>query len=230
MKNSCHPEFLEGLIFPLFLSNTEHICRNALCRKGLTIHGKVVDSRLITEKHGRLHNACCGKGSYSVYFHEKMKNRYEICSPRITDMMFRLARTLLGRYDEAEDAVNDTIEKLWRRQHWNEIVNPEAFAISAVRNTCIDRIRSRKETTDRVPDTVHESETDSRSDIEMVRKALEKLPERQKWAVHMKDIEGFSTREISEMSGIPENHIRTILSRARKRLKEIIEEDMRYGL
>lgn len=178
-----------------------------------------------------MYNVCCVKTHCPVYRHEAMKDRYEICSPRITDMMFRLARTLLGRYDEAEDAVNDTIEKLWRRRrYWDRISNPEAFAISAVRNTCIDRLRSRKDTTDRIPDAMQENETESRSDIEMVRKALEKLTERQRWAIHLKDIEGFSTREISEMSGIPENHIRTILSRARKRLKEIIEEDMRYGL
>ena len=46
--------------------------------------------------------------------------------------------------------------------------------------------------------------------------------------LHLKDIEGYATHEIARMLGVEENQVRTILSRARRGLRETIEK-MDYG-
>ena len=61
-------------------------------------------------------------------------------------------------------------------------------------------------------------------------KAIQKLPEKQRITVHLKDIEGYSTKEVAEILETDESNVRTILSRSRKALREIIEKEFGYGI
>lgn len=147
-----------------------------------------------------------------------MRNEEEIFTEPVLDSMFRYAMSLLGDRDEAMDAVHDVLEKLFR--HKNPCLNsPRAFAMRAVRNKCIDRIRARKETSDRIPDAGQRAEADRWSEIQMVREAMSGLPEVQRTVLHLKDIEGFPSKEIAQIMGTGEGHVRMILSRARKALR-----------
>ena len=149
-----------------------------------------------------------------------------IFSSPVHDRLYRYARTLLSDSEEAMDTVHDVLERLWKRHTGeNGIENPEAFALRSVRNSCIDRLRTRKETTDAIPDTGQGPWAEHWSDIQLVRMAIGRLPEKQRTAVHLKDIEGFTTAEIAGIMGTGENQVRAILSRARKALKEIIIDD-----
>ena len=56
------------------------------------------------------------------------------------------------------------------------------------------------------------------------------LPERQRVAIHLKDIEGYSTKEVADILETDEANVRTILSRSRKALREIIEKEFGYGI
>ena len=59
---------------------------------------------------------------------------------------------------------------------------------------------------------------------ELVRRALGCLPERQREVLHLKDIEGYSTREIAGMVACDEAQVRVILSRARNGLREVLKK------
>ena len=153
-----------------------------------------------------------------------MRKDLYIFSEPVRDRMYRYAMTLLGDRDEAMDAVQDVAGKLWRMGPAMEKVrNPEAFAIRSVRNFCIDRLRCRKSVSrEMFPEIAHVAEADRWADVQLVRMAIGKLPEKQRTVVHLKDIEGFGTDEIAAVLGIQGNQARMILSRARKALKEII--------
>ena len=145
--------------------------------------------------------------------------------------MFRLACSILGRSDEAQDMMQDVAERILRRQESLEDVrNIDSFLAKAVRNACIDRIRRRKETTPKIPDIPDEKNPDRWNDRQIVHKALSKLPERQRLAVHLKDIEGYSNKELADILETDETNVRTILSRGRKALREIIEKEIGYGI
>lgn len=158
-------------------------------------------------------------------------NGRNIFEQKRLDFMFRLACSILGRNDEAQDMMQDVAERILRRQESLEDVrNIDSFLARAVRNACIDRIRRRKETTPKIPDVPDEKNPDRWNDRQMVHRALSKLPERQRLAVHLKDIEGYSNKELADILETDETNVRTILSRGRKALREIIEKEIGYGI
>lgn len=158
-------------------------------------------------------------------------NGRNIFGQKRLDFMFRLACSILGRSDEAQDMMQDVAERILRRQESLEDVrNIDSFLAKAVRNACIDRIRRRKETTPKIPDVPDEKNPDRWNDRQMVHRALSKLPERQRLAVHLKDIEGYSNKELAYILETDETNVRTILSRGRKALREIIEKEIGYGI
>lgn len=69
------------------------------------------------------------------------QTEFDIRIVPLRDRLYRFARTLLGRGDEAEDVVHDVLERLWRRHESLRVENPEAFAMTAVRNAAVDRLR-----------------------------------------------------------------------------------------
>ena len=84
-------------------------------------------------------------------------NGRNIFGQKRLDFMFRLACSILGRSDEAQDMMQDVAERILRRQESLEDVrNIDSFLAKAVRNACIDRIRRRKETTPKIPDVPDE--------------------------------------------------------------------------
>ena len=158
-------------------------------------------------------------------------NGRNIFGQKRLDFMFRLACSILGKNNEAQDMMQDVAERILRRQESLEDVrNIDSFLAKAVRNACIDRIRRRKETTPKIPDIPDEKNPDRWNDRQIVHKALSELPERQRMAVHLKDIEGYSHKELADILETDETNVRTILSRGRKALREIIEKEIGYGI
>ena len=145
--------------------------------------------------------------------------------------MFRLACSILGRSDEAQDMMQDVAEKILRR-HGNlkDVENIDAFITRSVQNACIDRIRKRRDTTPKIPELPDRRNSDIWSDRQLVHRSLARLPERQRIAIHLKDIEGYSSKEIAKIMETDEANVRTLLSRGRRALKEIIEKEEGYGI
>lgn len=146
-------------------------------------------------------------------------------------MLLGLAYSILGNREDAEDVVQDVCARLLSKQFFPSLVrNPEAFAARSVMNACVDSIRRRKDKVDlqNIPEPV--SVPENREDRELVRIAMAQLPDRQRLVVYLKDIAGYPTEEIAAMLSIPENHVRTMLSRARKSLRDLIMKNQNYGL
>lgn len=151
--------------------------------------------------------------------------RKEFFSQEKADSLWRFATSILGDEESAKDVVQDVFEKVWTRTL--PILNLDAYVTRAVRNACIDLIRSRKEVTDELPEVAGDS-VERWDDRELVRMAMSQLSERQRTVVHLKDIEGYSYEEISQVVGVQENQVRTILSRARKTMRDYIENEMNH--
>ena len=158
-------------------------------------------------------------------------NGRNIFGPKRLDFMFRLACSILGRSDEAQDMMQDVAERVLRKKEGlQEVENIDAFLTRSVRNACIDRLRRRKDTTPKIPEVPDEKSPEGWSDRQLVHKALARLPEKQRLAVHLKDIEGYSGKEIARILETDEANVRTILSRGRRALREIIEKEIGYGI
>lgn len=156
---------------------------------------------------------------------------------RIQDKLFRLAKRLLVSREEAQDATQEILLKLWsKKSDWDKIQNMEALAMTMTKNYCLDQLKSKRASqvsmTDlkiiRVDEKSHSIESEDR--LKWVEKIVNSLPENQKLVFHFRDVEGYSFEEISELIQLDEGHIRTLLSRARKKIREELEKIDRYGI
>ena len=155
------------------------------------------------------------------------------------DRIFRLAKSMLGSRAEAEDAVQDVLEKLWRqRGSLDGYENIEAFVYATTRNLSIDRIRSRNTRHEKAGGIAYESECtaemgrtiearDMKGAIEGI---IATLPERQQAVIHLRDVEELEFGEIAAATGMDETNVRVALSRARKAVREQMIKIMNHGI
>lgn len=147
------------------------------------------------------------------------------------DKLFRVAFTLLGNRQEAEDTLQDVFLKLWNmRNRLSEYNSVEALGVTMTKNLCLDKLRSyknRKQNDEEVETmTLHAGnpdpaqETELNESLKTIHTIFETLPEQQKLIIHLRDVEHYEYEEISDMTGLTVNTIRVNLSRARKTVRE----------
>ena len=146
----------------------------------------------------------------------------------LKDKIFRFARAILSDVSEAEDVTQDVFEKLWKsRGSLDGCTNLEAFVMVSVRNLCYDRLGMLRNETD---NAAQEWATDHLDTHELLRRAMETLPEKQRTIMHLRDIENYDIDRIAEIVGMEGPTVRVLLSRARKRVRERFKAIMDYGI
>ena len=147
----------------------------------------------------------------------------------LSDTLYRVAFYILESESEAEDAVQDLYLKLWKnRDALDGIRNPKAYAMTLLRNLCLDRVRRASRTVDGdVPETIGEgsdpdTEIDQKERLEKVLAAVKSLPDRQREILILRTIDGLSYEQISARTGINYLTMRVLLSRARQTLKRVL--------
>jgi len=142
----------------------------------------------------------------------------------------------MGNAQAAEDMVQETFLKLWmQRDKIERIDNPEAYSITVLRRLFYDRMRTghlQEVDKDVGSLQVTSSQNISRQleaadEYQRVRLLISHLPEPQGRIMLMRDVEDRSFEEISIETGFTEVNIRSILSRARKKIREQIKT-MKY--
>ena len=144
--------------------------------------------------------------------------------------LYRFALALTKRVDEAEDVVQEVGIIMWKRhEDLCTIRSFEAYAMSSVRNRCLDYIRSPRYRTEEINetfDTSHEQtpyKSLERDDmVSFVKRLIEQLPEQQQSVIRLRDVEGYEFDEIAEILGMSDNAVRTNLSRARQKIREVL--------
>ncbi len=153
--------------------------------------------------------------------------------------IFRFANRMLSNREEAEDLVQEVFIKLWvRKKSLQKTESIGAFAMAATKNLCIDMLRKRKKSPaypvyDDNEDIKSDSPTPARrfelnETSKQIGRIIEKLPEKQKIAIHLRDIEGLSYQEIEKITGMKINAIKVNLSRARRKVRDILIERYDY--
>ncbi len=148
----------------------------------------------------------------------------------VKDKLYRFALRLLGDMEEAKDIVQEIFLRLWtKRETLSEYRSIEAYAMTMTRNLCLDKLKSAAARTQGLDETRDVPEhrtpysmTELSDNINMVRKVMNKLPEKQKTIIHMRDVEGCDFDEIADVTGLSLNNVRVSLSRARKQIRDTL--------
>lgn len=153
--------------------------------------------------------------------------------------LYALAFRYLNNREEAEDAVQEVMMKLWEeRRKAGNYENPAAWCTTITRNYCIDVLRRRKRIVQGEISEVQEvmeagndlySHSDGSEAASFINGIVERMKEPYRSAVILRDIEGYSYEEAAETMQTSVGTLRTILSRARKSIREELERIYNYG-
>jgi RNA polymerase sigma factor (sigma-70 family) len=141
-----------------------------------------------------------------------------------SDCLYRFIRADLKDEEQANDIVQDSYEKLWR--HVSEIEYPvvKSWLFSTAYHAMIDIIRKEKRMT--VLDESYESTIHFEAQYtdlnEILHSALYRLPEQQRSSVLLRDYEGYSYKEIGEITGLSEAQVKINIYRGRIALRNYI--------
>ena len=155
--------------------------------------------------------------------------------------LFRLALRITLNRAEAEDVVQETMIKVWnRRERWSEIESIEAFCLTICRNISLDKMKKAENQNQSLeeeydaPDKSHasnpEEQAELRDRIQLIRRLIDKLPEKQRSVMQLRDFEGKSYKEIAQILEVSEEQVKINIFRARQTIKQKFIETEKYGL
>jgi RNA polymerase sigma-70 factor (ECF subfamily) len=141
------------------------------------------------------------------------------------DRMKSIAANLLGSAADAEDAVQEAFLKAYRgARAFRAGASVATWLYRILVNTCYDQLRGRRRrgeaalTESSKAASLPASERDHPLRL-AIESALDRLPERERAAFLLCEVEGFSHKEAAEILEVPEATSRTLLFRARRELQ-----------
>src|ERR1700747_36146 len=150
---------------------------------------------------------------------------------------YNLARWMMKKETDARDAVQDAYLKAFRYFESFHGDSGRAWLLRIVRNVCYDALRARDSHRNII--SIDEEMVAAAADPKpapnviaireatklRVREAIEALPLEFRTVIILRELEGFSYKEISGIVGVPIGTVMSRLSRARQQLATLLQEE-----
>ncbi|KPM33749.1 RNA polymerase, sigma-24 subunit, ECF subfamily [Croceitalea dokdonensis DOKDO 023] len=154
------------------------------------------------------------------------------------DKLYRMAKRLLISKEEAEDATQEILLKLWSKsESMSTYKSVEAFAMTMTKNFCLDRLKSKQagnlklvHSNYKDEQTALQRQLEAKDSVNWVERIMDQLPEQQKMVLQLRDVEDYDFDEICELLDMKPTAVRVTLSRARKTVREKLMQKHRYGI
>ncbi len=149
--------------------------------------------------------------------------------------LFFYAYGILQNYEDAEEAVSETFYQVWRSaKSFRGGAKVSTWLFGITRNVSRNMLRKRL----REPKTLEIMEQDALlddthlegEDIQLIKEALEKLPPTHREVLHLAFYEDFSYEEIANILGVPLGTVKTRVFHAKRKLLEVINEELKKSL
>ena len=141
----------------------------------------------------------------------------------------RYARGLVADRARADDLVQDTLERAWRRfPMWQRRGAVRAWMFGILHNLFVDRLRGQRRSPedaagDHLPEVADRASPSDRLELRDLERALQRLPAEQREVLLLVGVEEFSYQEAAGVLGVPLGTVMSRLSRARERLRAELE-------
>lgn len=152
---------------------------------------------------------------------DSIRNQMTALLPRLR----RFALSLTGNAADADDLVQDTVEKALRNLHrWEEGTRLDSWMFRIAQNFWIDTMRSKRVKSSVPLEDHHGGASDGARDAEArltfadTCKALATLPEEQRVVVSLVLVDGMAYRDAADVLGVPIGTVTSRLARAREAL------------
>lgn len=137
--------------------------------------------------------------------------------------LYRTALTAMGNVSDAEDIMQEAFLRAYKKApEFESDEHEKAWLIRVTVNLCKSRLRSPwHKRTETILDSYPASEPEQHELLEQIMA----LPSKYRTAIHLFYYEGYSVKDISELTGQREATVRSHLTRARQKLKSVLKED-----
>lgn len=141
-----------------------------------------------------------------------------------SDNVYRFILKNIRDEERARDIVQDSYEKLWRNADNVNFDKVKSYLFTTAYHTMIDVLRKDKRQT-YLDDyrTLDEGHSEQYSDLkEVLNEAVKRLPDIQRTVILLRDYEGYSYKEIGDVTSLSEAQVKVYIFRARVFLKNYI--------
>jgi RNA polymerase sigma-70 factor (ECF subfamily) len=140
----------------------------------------------------------------------------------------RYARALAGNRDDADDLVQDTLERAWAKSAlWRGVADMRGWLFSIMHNLHVDGVRRPRLATQSIDDDTPEiamaPAQGERLAVLDLQAALDQLPVEQKEIVLLVALEDMAYADVAKALGIPIGTVMSRLSRGRERLRALMD-------
>ena len=140
----------------------------------------------------------------------------------------RYARALAGNRDDADDLVQDTLERAWSRAGlWRNVADMRAWLFGIMHNLHVDALRRGRLAVvaldEDTPDGVAPPPQAARAVVLDLQAALERLAPEQREVLLLVALEDMAYADIARTLGIPPGTVMSRLSRGRERLRLLLD-------
>jgi len=146
------------------------------------------------------------------------------------DMVYRVALNCLGSAADAEDAVQEVMLKFYthacvKNKGFDSDAHVKHWLIRVTINVCKSALRTfwRKHRVS-LDDLAETPVFNNYGQSELFSEVMA-LPEQHRIVLYLYYYEDYGSKEIAALLGLTENHVRTRLSRARNKLKEVWQDE-----
>lgn len=156
----------------------------------------------------------------------------------LRDKLYRFALSYVKNRDEAADVVQDVMVKTWEDiDSPASIRNIEAWCMTLVRNKSLDQLKRKGRNFLQIVDQ-YDLQSDTKDPLEVtqanetrasINEIIADLPPKQRDVISLRDLEGYSYKEIAEILEIDVNNVKVLLHRARMTVREALTKMNAYG-
>ena len=157
----------------------------------------------------------------------------------LKNKLFRFASVYLAREADAKDVVQDVMLSAWEKLKSPKAVNNlEAWCMTLTRNKALNMLKRKGRGYLQITEQFDLSsqaasplkQTEENEMIARIRGIIKRLPEKQRAVITLRDIEGYSYKEMVEILKLEMNYIKVLLFRARKQVKKELNRIHDYGI
>lgn len=157
----------------------------------------------------------------------------------LKNKLYRYAYSMLADRDLSMDVVQETMLKVWeKRDSFDSVKNPEAWCMTLARNFALNKFRSKHHRTLELDnkyerksgDSSPHQKVESEDMIELIDQIVSRLPAKHREVFHLRDVEGYSYQEISEMLQYSISDVKVSIFRARKEVRDQLIKLRNYEL
>jgi RNA polymerase sigma-70 factor (ECF subfamily) len=166
------------------------------------------------------------------------RSALELLYDRYARVVYGLALRLLGNAELAEDVVQETFWRVWRRSRTFQIGRGQvsSWIFGIAHNLSVDELRRQRSRPNQVYDTdaapVLRDMEDTRMDVvgaaleqersEIIASALRQIPNEQREAIELAYLAGLSQREIAERLHSPLGTVKTRIRLGLRKLRDVL--------